>query len=262
MAEIKYFIGKEANSLYERIGGKREKALELFDYNTEDEILNYFCKSKNPEKINFIPILKFWRQKNCVESVQEKLKVGNIDKIHFDFTDNFKKDVTNMCGLCANTDVVCVGKDFRISVEVRLKESVCLTIREMKIGRAAIVQKIVESWLEAVQDFCKPDLAWIDDLPFKFLLRIVDACVNNSGNAIVLHQFFYKEAFDMRDWLERARIWKSIINPNERLSFYAQAIPIVGVDSYFSTGDFVEKLKLIALLVDAKGAGKEIYFVP
>ena len=132
----------------------------------------------------------------------------------------------------------------------------------MKIGRAAIVQKIVESWLEAVQDFCKPDLAWIDDLPFKFLLRIVDACVNNSGNAIVLHQFFYKEAFDMRGWLERARIWKSIINPNERLSFYAQAIPIVGVDSYFSTGDFVEKLKLIALLVDAKGAGKEIYFVP
>ena len=66
----------------------------------------------------------------------------------------------------------------------------------------------------------------------------------------------------MRGWLERARIWKSIINPNERLSFYAQAIPIVGVDSYFSTGDFVEKLKLIALLVDAKGAGKEIYLVP
>ena len=59
MAEIKYFVGKEANSMYERIGGKREKSLELFDCNTEDEIINYFCKTKNSEKINFVPLLKF-----------------------------------------------------------------------------------------------------------------------------------------------------------------------------------------------------------
>ena len=262
MAEIKYFVGKEANSMYERIGGKREKALELFDYNTEDEILNYFCKTKNSEKINYVPLLKFWREKNCVESVQEKLKVGNIDEIHFDFTDKLKKSVTNICGLCANTDVLCVGKGFRISVEGRLKESVCPTIKEMKIGRIAIVQKIVESWLDTVQDFCKPDLARLDDLPFKFLLRIVDACVNNSGNAIVLHQFFCEEAFDMRGWLERARFWKSIINPNERLFFCAQAVPIAGVDSDFSTDDFIKKIKLTALLASAKEEFKEIYFIP
>ena len=262
MAEIKYFVGKEANSMYERIGGKREKALELFDYNTEDEILNYFCKTKNSEKINFVPLLKFWRQQNCVESVQEKLKVGNIDEIHFDFTDKLKKDVTNACGLCANTDVLCVGKDYRISVEGRLKENASPSIKEMKIGRTAIVQKIVETWLDAVQDFCKPDLARLDDLPFKFLLRIVDACVNNPGNAIVLHQFFYEKDFDIRGWLECARIWKSIINPNERLFFCTQAVPIASVDSDFSTDDFIKKLKLTALLVDAKDGFNEIYFVP
>jgi len=262
MAEIKYFVGKEANSMYERIGGKREKALELFDYNTEDEILNYFCKAKNSEKINYVPLLKFWREKNCVESVQKKLKVGNIYEIHFDFTDNLKKSVTNICSLCANTDVLCVGKGFRISVEGRLKESVCPIIKEMKIGRMEIVQKIVESWLEAIQGFCKPNLARLDDLPFKFLLRIVDACVNNPENAIVLHQFFCADDFDMRGWLERARIWKSIINPNERLSFCAQTVPIAGVDSDFSTDDFIKKLKLTALLASAKEELYEIYFIP
>ena len=170
--------------------------------------------------------------------------------------------MTNICGLCANTDVLCVGKAFRISVEGRVKEASCPSIREMKIGRAAIVQKIVESWLEAVQDVCKPDLARLDDLPFKFLLRIVDACVNNPGNAIVLHQFFYEKDFDIRGWLERARIWKTIINPNERLSFYAQAVPIAGVDSDFSTDDFVKKLKLTALLTSAKEEFNEVYFIP
>lgn len=243
MAEIKYFVGNESNSLHG---------------NTEDEILDYFCKAKNSEKINYVPILKFWRQQNCVESVQEKLKVGNVDEIHFDFTDKLKKDVTNACGLCANTDVLCVGKNFRISVEGRLKENASPSIMEMKIGRTAIVQKIVESWLDAVQDFCIPDLARLDDLPFKFLLRIVDACVNNTGNAIVLHQFFCEDVFDMRGWLERARIWKSIINPNARLSFYAQAVPIAGVDSDFSTDDFVKKLKLTALLVSSKEEFYEI----
>ena len=72
----------------------------------------------------------------------------------------------------------------------------------------------------------------------------MDACNNNTGRAIVLHQFFYEnESTLINEWIENLRIWKSIINPNERLSFFAQKIQIAPIDASVSTEELLQKVK-------------------
>lgn len=252
MSEVKYIIGKSASSLYEEIGGKRPKELEQLDFNTEDEITNYFCKIKNPAKIDFVPLLQYWQNQTNLEDIQGKLKIGSIKEIHFDVTDNFNKGNSNVCKLTSNTDVLCLGDDFRISVEGKYKEfrnlalpqkSIYPTIKEMKVGRQPIIQKIEDNWLEAIQDFCNPDITRIDDLQYQFLLRLVDACINNPARAIVLYQFFSEENFDVNEWLVSLKEWELIINPNERLSIFAQVIHVEGIDQNASVEEIIQKTK-------------------
>ncbi len=252
MSEVKYIIGKSASSLYEEIGGKRPKELEQLDFNTEDEITNYFCKIKNPAKIDFVPLLQYWQNQTNLEDIQGKLKIGSIKEIHFDVTDNFNKGNSNICKLTSNTDVLCLGEDFRISVEGKYKEfrnlalsqkSIYPTIKEMKVGRQPIIQKIEDNWLEAIQDFCNPDITRIDDLQYQFLLRLVDACINNPARAIVLYQFFCEENFDVNEWLVSLKEWELIINPNERLSIFAQVIHVEGIDQNASVEEIIQKTK-------------------
>ena len=99
MSEVKYIIGKSASSLYEEIGGKRAKEIELLDYNTLDEIINYFCKIKNPAKIDFLPLLQYWQNQINLEDIQQKLKIGSIKEIHFDVTDNFTREIQTSANL-------------------------------------------------------------------------------------------------------------------------------------------------------------------
>lgn len=253
MEETKYFIGKDANTLYETLGKKRSKELESLAYNTADEIFDYFCDVKYSNKLDYIPILQYWQDELKIKQIEQMLKVGTIDKIHFDFTGPLKKDVTNIFKLDSNTKVLCEGTDFKISVEGKCKDFKTAsanqkhdytTIKQMKVGRPAIIQSVINSWLDVVQDFCQPNLARIEDLQYQFLLRLVDACNNNKGRAIVLHQFFYEnESVLINEWIENLRIWKSIINPNERLSFFAQKIQIAPIDASVSTEELLQRVK-------------------
>lgn len=252
MAEVKYIIGKSASSLYEEIGGKRAKEIELLDHNTPDEIVNYFCQIKNPAKIDFLPLLQYWQNQTNLEDIQQKLKIGPIKKIHFDVTDNLNVGNSNRCKLTSNTDLLCLGDDFRIAVEGKYKEFKNLeqsqeyvypTIKEMKSGRLPIIQKIEDDWLEAIHDFCNPDQTRIDDLQYQFLLRLVDACINNPARAIVLYQFFCEENFDVNEWLVSLKEWELIINPNERLSIYAQVIHVERIDQNASVEEIIQKTK-------------------
>ena len=215
MSEVKHIIGKSESSLYEEIGGKRPKELEQLDFNTEDEITNYFCKIKNPAKIDFLPLLQYWQNQINLEDIQQKLKIGSIKEIHFDVTDNFNKGNSNICKLTSNTDAFCLGDDFRIAVEGKYKEFKNLeqpqkyvypTIKEMKSGRQSIIQKIEDNWLEAIHDFCNPDTTRIDDLQYQFLLRLVDVCINNPARAIVLYQIFCEDDSAVNLWIENMEI--------------------------------------------------------
>ncbi len=253
MENIKYFIGKDANSMYEALGTKRNRDLENLAYNTKDEIFEYFSAIKTSSKIDYIPMLQYWLDTLNTEGIQQKLNLGMIDKIHFDFTGVLKKNVTNISKLVSNTKVLCSGDGFKISVEGKSKDFrktdepqkfVYPTIREMKSGREPIIKGILDLWIGAIQDFCQPNLARIEDLQYQFLLRLVDACNNNTGRAIVLHQFFYEnESTLINEWIENLRIWKSIINPNERLSFFAQKIQIAPIDASVSTEELLQKVK-------------------
>lgn len=252
MSEVKHIIGKSASSLYEEIGGKRPKELEQLDFNTEDEITNYFCKIKNPAKIDFVPLLQYWKNQPNLEDIQCKLKIGSIKEIHFDVTDNLNGENSNRCKLTSNTDLLCLGDDFRIAVEGKYKEFKNLeqpqkyvypTIKEMKSGRQSIIQKIEDNWLEAIQDFCNPDITRVDDLQYQFLLRLVDACINNPARAIVLYQLFCEDDSAVNLWIENLRIWKSIINPNEKLSIFAQVIHVEGIDQNISVEELIQKTK-------------------
>lgn len=253
MENIKYFIGKDANSMYEALGTKRNRDLENLAYNTKDEIFEYFSAIKTSSKIDYIPMLQYWLDALNTEGILQKLNLGTIDKIHFDFTGVLKKDVTNISKLVSNTKVLCSGDGFKISVEGKSKDFrktdepqkfVYPTIREMKSGREPIVQSILNVWIGAIQDFCQPNLTKIDDVQYQFLLRLVDACYNNMGRAIVLHQFFYENGSALiNEWIENLRIWKSIINPNERLSFFAQKIQIAPIDASVSTEELLQKVK-------------------
>ena len=253
MEETKYFIGKDANTLYETLGKKRSKELESLTYNTIDEIFDYFYDVKYSNKLDYIPILQYWQDELKIKQVEQLLKVGNIDKIHFDFTGPLKKDVTNIFKLDSNTKVLGEGTDFKISVEGKCKDFKTATakqkhdyptIKQMKVGRPAIIQSVINSWLDAIQDFCKPDMTKIDDLQYQFLLRLADACNKNSGKAIVLYQFFYeKENALAEEWIDNLRTWKSIINPNERLSFFVQKIQIAPIDTSIPENDLLQKVK-------------------
>lgn len=46
MGETKYFIGKDANTLYETLGKKRSKELKSLAYNTANEIFDFFLRRK------------------------------------------------------------------------------------------------------------------------------------------------------------------------------------------------------------------------
>ena len=50
MEETKYFIGKNANTLYETLGKKRSKELESLAYNTANEIFDFFYVAKYSNK--------------------------------------------------------------------------------------------------------------------------------------------------------------------------------------------------------------------
>ena len=253
MTETKYFIGKDANTLYETLGKKRSKELETLPYNTQDEIFDYFCEIKYSHKLDYLPLLQYWRDKAKISLIQQRFNIGNIDKIHFDFTGSLKKDVTNTFKLESNTNVLCAGTDFKISVEGKYKDFkiasanqryVYPTIKQMKTGRLAIIQNIINNWLDAIQEFCVPDLARIDDLQHQFLLRLVDACNSNAGQAIVLYQFFYEEENALvEEWIKNLRAWKTIINPNERLSFFAQKIQIAPIDMTIHENELLQKIQ-------------------
>ncbi len=253
MEETKYFIGKNANTLYETLGKKRSKELESLAYNTANEIFDFFYVAKYSNKLDYIPILQYWQDKLKIKQIEQMLKVGTIDKIHFDFTGPLKKDVTNIFKLDSNTKVLCEGTDFKISVEGKCKDFKTAsanqkhdypTIKQMKVGRPAIIQSVINSWLDVVQDFCKPDMTKIDDLQYQFLLRLVDACNKNSGKAIVLYQLFYEKENTLAEkWIDNLRTWKSIINPNERLSFFVQKIQIAPIDASVSTEELLQKVK-------------------
>lgn len=253
MEETKYFIGKDANTLYETLGKKRSKELELLSYNTKDEIFDYFCNVKYSNKLDYIPILQYWQDELKINQIEQTLKVGKVDKIHFDFTGPLKKDVTNIYKLDSNTKVLCVGTDFKISVEGKCKDFIAAsanqkyvypTVKQMKAGRPAIIQDVINNWLDAIKDFCKPDLEKVGDLQYQFLLRLVDACNNNTGQAIVLYQFYYEQETSLaEEWIEKLRTWKSIVNPNERLSFIAQKIHIAPIDTSIPENELLQKVK-------------------
>lgn len=197
--------------------------------------------------------MQYWQDELKIKQIEQMLKVGTIDKIHFDFTGPLKKDVTNIFKLDSNTKVLCEGTDFKISVEGKCKDFKTTsanqkhdypTIKQMKVGRPAIIQSVINSWLDVVQDFCKPDMTKIDDLQYQFLLRLVDACNKNSGKAIVLYQLFYeKENALAEKWIKNLRVWKTIINPNERLSFFAQKIQIAPIDMTIPENELLQKIQ-------------------
>lgn len=161
--------------------------------------------------------------------------------------------MTNTFKLESNTNVLCAGTDFKISVEGKYKDFkiasanqryVYPTIKQMKTGRLAIIQNIINNWLDAIQEFCVPDLARIDDLQHQFLLRLVDACNSNAGQAIVLYQFFYEEENALvEEWIKNLRAWKTVINPNERLSFFAQKIQIAPIDMTIPENELLQKIQ-------------------
>ena len=220
--------------------------------------VKYFIKEDSKFPIDFHPLLQYWYNQTNLEDIQNKLEIGPIKEIHFDITDNLKEtDKTeernsNICKLTSNTDVLCLGEDFRIAVEGKYKEFRNLalpqkatypTIKEMKVGRLNIIQKIEDNWLEAIHEFCNPDTTRIDDLQYQFLLRLVDACINNPARAIVLYQFFCEDNVDVNEWLVSLKEWKSIINPNERLSIYAQVIHVEAIDQSASVEELIQKTK-------------------
>ncbi len=220
--------------------------------------VKYFIKEDAKFPIDFVPLLQYWYNQTNLVDIQNKLKIGPINEIHFDVTDNLKNTDkpeernSNICKLTSNTDVLCLGEDFRISVEGKYKEfrnlalpqkSIYPTIKEMKVGRLPIIQKIEDNWLEAIHDFCNPDTARIDDLQYQFLLRLVDACINNPARAIVLYQFFCEDNFDVNEWLVSLKEWELIINPNERLSIFAQVIHVEGIDQNVSTQEVIQRAK-------------------
>lgn len=253
MENIKYFIGKDANSMYETLGTKRNRELENLAYNTKDEIFEYFSAVKTSSKFDYIPILQYWLDTLNIEGIQRKLNFGAIDKIHFDFTGSLKKDVTNICKLDSNTKVLCSGEGFKISVEGKSKDFrktdepqkfVYPTIKKMVYGREPIIQNVLNVWIGVIQDFCQPNLARIEDLQYQFLLRLVDACNSNAGRAIVLYQFFYEEENKrMIEWIENLREWKQIINPNERLSFFAQTIQVSPINTSATAEELIKKIQ-------------------
>ena len=214
--------------------------------------VKYFIDEDSKFPIDFVPLLQYWYNQTNLEDIQQKLQIGTINEIHFDATENLNKGKSNICKLTSNTDVLCLGDDFRIAVEGKYKEfrnlalpqkSIYPTIKEMKVGRLNIIQKIEDNWLEAIHDFCNPDITRIDDLQYQFLLRLVDACINNPARAIVLYQFFCEENFDVNEWLVSLKEWELIINPNERLSIYAQVIYVEGIDQNASVEEIIQKTK-------------------
>jgi len=214
--------------------------------------VKYFIKEDSKFPIDFVPLLQYWYNQTNLEDIQNKLEISPIKEIHFDVTDNLNGENSNICKLTSNTDVLCLGEDFRIAVEGKYKEfrnlalpqkSIYPTIKEMKVGRLNIIQKIEDNWLEAIHDFCNPDITRIDDLQYQFLLRLVDACINNPARAIVLYQFFCEENFDVNEWLVSLKEWELIINPNERLSIYAQVIYVEGIDQNASVEEIIQKTK-------------------
>jgi len=214
--------------------------------------VKYFIDEDSKFPIDFVPLLQYWYNQTNLEDIQQKLQIGTINEIYFDATENLKKGKSNICNLTSNTNVLCLGDDFRIAVEGKHKEFKKLeqpqkyvypTIKEMKIGRLPIIQKIQDEWLEAIHDFCNPDTTRIDDLQYQFLLRVVDACINSPARAIVLYQFFCEDNFDVNEWLVYLKEWKSIINPNERLSIFAQVIHVEGIDQNVSVEEIIQKTK-------------------
>lgn len=214
--------------------------------------VKYFIKEDSKFPIDFVPLLQYWYNQTNLEDIQNKLEISPIKEIHFDVTDNLNGENSNICKLTSNTDVLCLGEDFRIAVEGKYKEfrnlalpqkSIYPTIKEMKVGRLNIIQKIEDNWLEAIHDFCNPDITRIDDLQYQFLLRLVDACINNPARVIVLYQFFCEENFDVNEWLVSLKEWELIINPNERLSIYAQVIYVEGIDQNASVEEIIQKTK-------------------
>ena len=212
--------------------------------------VKYFIDEDSKFPIDFVPLLQYWYNQTNLEDIQQKLQIGTINEIHFDATENLNKGKSNICKLTSNTDVLCLGDDFRIAVEGKYKEFKKLeqpqkyvhpTIKEMKVGRLPIIQKIQDDWLEAIHDFCNPDTTRIDDLQYQFLLRLVDACINNPPRAIVLYQFFCEDNFDVNEWLVYLKEWKSIINPNERLSIFSQVIHVEGIVQNVSVKEIIQK---------------------
>ena len=214
--------------------------------------VKYFIDEDSKFPIDFVPLLQYWYNQTNLEDIQQKLQIGTINEIHFDATENLNKGKSNICKLTSNTDVLCLGDDFRIAVEGKYKEFKKLeqpqkyvhpTIKEMKSGRQSIIQKIEDNWLEAIHDFCNPDTTRIDDLQYQFLLRLVDVCINNPARAIVLYQFFCEDNSAVNAWIADLKEWKSIINPNEHLSIFAHVIDVEGIDQNVSVEELIQKTK-------------------
>ena len=191
--------------------------------------VKYFIDEDSKFPIDFVPLLQYWYNQTNLEDIQQKLQIGTINEIHFDATENLNKGKSNICKLTSNTDVLCLGDDFRIAVEGKYKEFKKLeqpqkyvhpTIKEMKVGRLPIIQKIQDDWLEAIHDFCNPDTTRIDDLQY---------------------QFFCEDNFDVNEWLVSLKEWELIINPNERLSIYAQVIHVEGIVQNVSVKEIIQK---------------------
>ena len=198
-----------------------------------DSILDVFIQTKiNSGRTSSIPLVQFWKEKDL--HLQELLRSLRIRKKPQHLCFEYPTAPFYGKGFPSMTDLMFVGKDYKISLEAKFTEykeapdtdsvQAWLEKGENRQNRT----EVLESWKELLRGFTeKPDFPDIGNIEYQFLHRTASAC-KDVKKAYVVYQVFYDDDTEpeLQGFINKLEMWKNRLYPNERLEFWIWTVQV------------------------------------
>ncbi|MCX6237063.1 MAG: hypothetical protein NTY07_05795 [Bacteroidia bacterium] len=198
-----------------------------------DTILDQFSGTKiNSFRTSSIPLVQFWKE---TDSKLNELfhKIGlHSDKqvLCFEYPTKPQEGI----GKASMTDLMILCDDFKIAIEAKFTEYAKMKPDpinkwKQKGNNEANKQKVLDYWTSLIRPFSNGfDNDSLQKISYQFYHRTASAC-KVLGKAIVIYQVFYdKDTYGfLENFKSKLRDYISILNPNDKLSFYIWEIEVI-----------------------------------
>ena len=199
-----------------------------------DIILDFFSGTKtNSIKTSSIPLAQHWKQTERMLEILSKMSDTQLTdaEVYFEYpTRSYRNNRASM------SDVMVISRNTRVAVEGKYTEydfSVYEPIQKWyeKYGRTENRNRVVQHWLNMIEQFSTVDPIRMVEIPYQLLHRTASACFGNPLKAIVLYQIFWdSESKNTTSFIEELKNAIRIIRPNPKLNFYIEKIEVKSID--------------------------------